>query len=141
MRGALIALSLGAGLGLLSACSNTAEAESKTAWCALFREGDNSAELPEPVPCQFSQKQGDVTISIDGQRYDFAASEQGKTYQRDNHSLGIGFSRQDDFTLVVFWDDPRQQGLRLCQDMLKLCWALQIINSKLTNIWLIKPGR
>ncbi len=58
MRGALIALSLGAGLGLLSACSNTAEAESKTAWCALFREGDNSAELPEPVPCQFSQKQG-----------------------------------------------------------------------------------
>ena len=44
-----------------------------------------------------------------GQCYDFAASEQGKTYQRDNHTLGIGFSRQDDFTLVVFWEDPRQQ--------------------------------
>ena len=109
MRAALIALSLGAGLGLLSACGNTAEAGSRTAWCALFREGDNSAELPEPVPCQVSQKQGDVTVSIDGQRYDFAGSEQGKTYQRDNHTLGIGFSRQDDFTLVVFWEDPRQQ--------------------------------
>ena len=109
MRAALIALSLGAGLGLLSACSSTAEAESRPAWCALFREGDNSAELPEPVPCQVSQKQGDVTVRIDGQSYDFAGSEQGKTYQRDNHSLGIGFSRQDDFTLVVFWDDPRQQ--------------------------------
>ena len=109
MRAALIALSLGAGLGLLSACDNTAEAESRTAWCALFREGDNSAELPEPVPCQVSQKQGDVTASIDGQSYYFARSEQGKTYHRDNHSLGIGFSRPNDFTLVVFWDDPRQQ--------------------------------
>ena len=109
MQAALIALSLGAGLGLLSACSTTAEAESRTAWCALFREGDNSAELPEPVPCQVSQNKGDVTVSFDGQRYDFAGSEQGKTYQRDTHSLGIGFSRPDDFTLVVFWDDPRQQ--------------------------------
>ena len=109
MQAALIALSLGAGLGLLSACSTTAEAESRTAWCALFREADNSAELPEPVPCQVSKSKDDVTVSIDGQRYDFAGSEQGKTYQRDNHSLGIGFSRPDDFTLVVFWDDPRQQ--------------------------------
>ena len=109
MRAALIVLSLGAGLGLLSACSSTAEAESRTAWCALFREADNSAELPEPVPCQFSQRQGNVTVSFADQLYEFPASEQGKTYQRDNHSTGIGFSRPDDFTLVVFWNDPRQQ--------------------------------
>ena len=109
MRAALIALSLGAGLGLLSACSNTVQAESRTAWCALFREGDKSAELPEPVPCQFSQREGNAMVSIDEQNYEFAASEQGKTYQRDNHSTGIGFSRPDDFTLVVFWTDPRQQ--------------------------------
>ena len=109
MRGALVALSLGAGIGLLSACSNKAEADSTTAWCALFRAEKNNVELPEPVPCQFSQRQGNVTVSIKDQLFDFPANEQGKTYQRDNHPTGIGFSRPDDFTLVVFWEDPRQQ--------------------------------
>ena len=109
MRRGLIALSLGAGLGLLGGCSNKAEADSTTAWCVLFKAEENSTELPEPVPCQFSQRQGNATVSFADQLYEFPASEQGKTYQRDNHSTGIGFSRPDDFTLVVFWNDPRQQ--------------------------------
>ena len=58
---------------------------------------------------QFSQRQGNATVSFADQLYEFPASEQGKTYQRDNHSTGIGFSRPDDFTLVVFWNDPRKQ--------------------------------
>jgi hypothetical protein len=41
--------------------------------------------------------------------FDFPAKEQGKTYQRDNHSSGVGFSRKGEFTLVVFWQDPRLQ--------------------------------
>ena len=109
MRRALIALSLGLGIGFLGACGNKAEADSTTAWCVLFSVDENQAELPEPVPCQFSQRQGNVTVSFDQQLYEFAASEQGKTYRRDNHSTGIGFTREDDFTLVVFWEDPRQQ--------------------------------
>lgn len=109
MRRALIALGLGAGLGLLAACSNKAEADVTSAWCVLFTAADSNPELPEPLRCRFSQRQGNVTVSFNEQLFEFPASEQGKTYQRDNHSTGIGFSREDDYTLVVFWEDPREQ--------------------------------
>ncbi|MEB3241231.1 MAG: hypothetical protein VKJ31_04210 [Synechococcus sp.] len=101
-------------LGLLSllCCLTTpspAKADSTKAWCSLFEANDQNNSLPEPVPCRFSQSQGNATVVMPQRRFDFPAKEQGKTYQRDNSTAGIGFSRKGDFTLVVFWQDPRKQ--------------------------------
>ena len=84
-------------------------ADNTKAWCSLFSAKDNSEGLPEPVRCTFSQRQGNVVVSMPQRTFDFPAKEQGKTYQRDNHSSGVGFSKEGEFTLVVFWQDPRLQ--------------------------------
>ena len=86
-----------------------AAADSTKAWCSLFSAKDSSGALPEPVRCTFSQRQGNVIVSMPKRQFDFPAKEQGKSYQRDNHSAGIGFSKEGEFTLVVFWQDPRLQ--------------------------------
>ena len=110
MRRALIALGLGAGLGLLAACSNKAEADVTSAWCVLFTARETTTRnFQSRCAAASANGKGNVTVSFNEQLFEFPASEQGKTYQRDNHSTGIGFSREDDYTLVVFWEDPREQ--------------------------------
>ncbi len=97
---------------MLLSCSGLtlpASADSTKAWCSLFSAKDNSKALPEPVRCTFSQRQGNVVVSMPQRTFNFPAKEQGKTYQRDNHSSGVGFSKEGEFTLVVFWQDPRLQ--------------------------------
>ena len=99
-------------LTMLLTCSGLAlpaSADSTKAWCSLFSAKDNSKALPEPLRCTFSQRQGNVVVSMPQRTFNFPAKEQGKTYQRDNHSSGVGFSKAGEFTLVIFWQDPRLQ--------------------------------
>lgn len=93
----------------LTAGALPAAADSAKAWCSLFSAKDTSNAPPEPVRCTFSQRQGNVIVTMPKRLFDFPAKEQGKAYQRDNHSAGIGFSKEGEFTLIVFWQDPRLQ--------------------------------
>lgn len=95
-----------AGIGLSSvALLQPALADSTEAICKLSRHDHTIAV--EQGPCQFSQRQGNVTVQM-GKRWAFRfnADDQGKTYQRSNSEQGIRFTREGQYTLSVFWDKP-----------------------------------
>lgn len=108
MRTPLIRLGL-LGLVCCLAAANAARADSTQAWCSLFEAKAQGNGLPEPVRCRFSQSQGNATVVMPKRRFQFPAKEQGKSFQRNNSPGGIAFSRKGKFTLVVFWNDPREQ--------------------------------
>ena len=81
-------------------------ADSTEAYCWLSRH-DHTAPV-EQSRCQFSQRQGNVTVDM-GSRWAFRfdSEDQGKSYTRDNLADGIRFSREGEYTLTVFWSPPQ----------------------------------
>ena len=91
----------GLGLALLG-WGGSARADSTEAYCLLSRH-DQTIPV-ESGPCQFSQRQGNVSVLM-GRRWAFRfdADQQGTGYQRSNSEQGIRFSRDGNYTLDVLW--------------------------------------
>ena len=79
-------------------------ADSATAFCSLSRH-DHTIPV-ESGNCQFSQRQGNVTVRFGWWAFRFNANQQGQSYQRDNHANGIRLTREGEFTLDVLWQQP-----------------------------------
>ena len=75
------------------------KAEIVKAHCTLTRERQKKTEVGD---CHFRQAFGNVQIWM-GERwaFDFPASELGKSYQRDNQTSQISFTRKGQYTLII----------------------------------------
>ena len=85
-------------------------AETRKVFCHLNVKSPVIKKTQQAVRCQFSQYQGNAYVVLyPGNRspleFEFPASKQNLTYQRDNEEGGIKFSTST-LTLKVFWADP-----------------------------------
>jgi membrane-bound inhibitor of C-type lysozyme len=76
-------------------------ADSTQAYCQLSRH-DHTLTV-EAGPCNFSQRQGNASVMLNGITYHFASDVQGKTYQRSASTEGIRFNREGEYNLTVLW--------------------------------------
>ena len=91
---------------LLAASSlfgTSAIADTAKAYCAVSPH-DHTIPI-KTGDCIFSQYQGTIHVSMDGQTYSYASDEVDITYQRDNRDEGI-WLHNDNRTVVVLWEDP-----------------------------------
>ncbi|MAJ29122.1 MAG: hypothetical protein CMJ92_06960 [Planctomycetes bacterium] len=92
-----------------------AMADSTKAYCTLAWHEETVKRMHMAVPmiegsCTFSQYQGNVYVDdFNYYKFAFPAAEQGKTYQRDNKSERISFTRDGQYTLNVFWQKPARE--------------------------------
>lgn len=93
-------ISLGAAAVSLLAVATPAPADTVDAYCSLSWH-DHSKAMVEG-PCVFSQRQGNVTVSLRFYRFSFLAAEQGKTYERQHTAEKIRLNREGHYTLQVF---------------------------------------
>lgn len=87
-----------------------ARADSTTAYCVLSRS-DASRRI-EQGPCQWSQRQGNVSIRFRDWAFEFASADEGKTYTRLNREgpeAGPVFTREGRYTLSVYWRKPARE--------------------------------
>ena len=85
------------------------KAEIVEAHCTLTWQEPQKTEVGD---CHFRQAFGNVQIWM-GQRwaFDFPASELGKSYQRDNQTTQIGFTRKGQYTLII--DQSRNKAHKI----------------------------
>lgn len=88
----------------------SADAETRKVFCHLNVKSPVIKKTQQAARCQFSQYQGNAYVVLyPGNRspleFEFPASKQNLTYQRDNEEGGIKFSTPV-LTLKVFWADP-----------------------------------
>ncbi len=82
-------------------------ADSTTAFCVLSRH-DHTIPI-EQGACQWSQRQGNVSIRFKGWAFAFPSAEEGRTYTRLNREgaeAGPVFTREGQYTLSVYWSRP-----------------------------------
>ena len=97
---------------LLSSAASmpSADPETRQVFCHLQVKSPVIKKTQQAARCQFSQYQGNAYVILHpGNRspleFEFPASKQSLTYQRDNEEGGIKFSTPV-LTLKVFWADP-----------------------------------
>ena len=72
----------------------------KGALCELSRHDHTIAVVD--FPCDFSQYQGNVYVTSKRWTFAFPASQQGETYQRQNSTDFVRFTREGQYTLTVY---------------------------------------
>ena len=86
---------------LTVATTTAASAEIVSAKCRVLRYlNDPAMTAVEQFPCKFRQTSGNVQIFSDYYKFDFPASEQGKTYIRIN-AQPLTFTRTGQFSVQV----------------------------------------
>ena len=93
-----------------STLASSAHSETRQVFCHLQTKSPVIKKTQQAARCQFSQYQGNAYVILyPGNRspleFEFPASKQNLTYQRDNEEGGIKFSTPT-LTLKVYWADP-----------------------------------
>ena len=88
----MICTTLTAAALAIAALAAPAQADTISAYCMLMWD-DNSKDTIK-APCTFSQYGGNAYVDdFNFYKFAFPAADQGKTYERDNSSTSITFTR------------------------------------------------